>query len=170
MHWIYWMKKQLSTSQHKSKIYRKGVGIILLNKERKIFVGQRFDKDKSAWQMPQGGIDKGEKSVEALKRELEEETGIKKNYKIIRKSKKKYKYELPSYLQKKLWRGRFKGQEQRWFLLEFSGIDSEINIQTEKPEFKKWKWVSKKELIEIIVPFKKELYINVLNEFKDELV
>ena len=72
MHWIYWMKKQLSTSQPTSKIYRKGVGIMLLNKERKIFVGQRFDKDKSAWQMPQGGIDKGEKSIEALKRELEE--------------------------------------------------------------------------------------------------
>ena len=83
MHWIYWMKKQLSTNQHKSKIYRKGVGIMLLNKEGKIFVGQRFDKDKSAWQMPQGGVDKGEKSIEALKRELEEETGIKNNYKII---------------------------------------------------------------------------------------
>ena len=83
MHWIYWMKKQLSTSQPTSKIYRKGVGIMLLNKERKIFVGQRFDKDKSAWQMPQGGIDKGEKSIEALKRELEEETGINKVKKNI---------------------------------------------------------------------------------------
>ena len=164
------MKKQLSTNKNASKIYRKGVGIILLNEEGKIFAGQRFDKDKAAWQMPQGGIDKDEKSIDALKRELEEETGIKKNYKIIRKSKKKYKYELPSYLQKKLWRGRFKGQEQRWFLLKFIGDDSEINIKTEKPEFKKWKWVSKEELIEIIVPFKKELYIKVLNEFKKDLV
>ena len=91
------MKKQLSTNKNTSKIYRKGVGIILLNEGGKIFAGQRFDKDKAAWQMPQGGIEKGEKSIDALKRELEEETGIKKNYEIIRKSKKKYKYELPSY-------------------------------------------------------------------------
>lgn len=164
------MTRQALTKKSLSMIYRRGVGVMLINKNSKIFVGQRFDKDKAAWQMPQGGIDQGEKSIEALKRELEEETGIRENYYILKKSKKKYKYDLPPFLQKKLWRGKFKGQEQRWFLLRFLGNDSEINIRTKKPEFKKWKWVSKKELLEIIVPFKKELYVNVLEEFKKELV
>jgi len=153
-----------------TKIYRKGVGIMLLNEEGKIFVGQRFDKDKAAWQMPQGGIDNGEKSIEALKRELEEETGIKNNFEILKKSEKKYKYDLPSTLQRKLWKGRYKGQEQRWYLLKFTGNDSEINIKTKKPEFKNWKWVSNIELIKIIVPFKRELYKDVLDEFKNYLV
>ena len=153
-----------------SKKYRKGVGILIINDQKNIFVGQRFDKDKSAWQMPQGGIDRGESSIIALKRELAEETGINKNYKIIRCSNKKYRYDLPYYLQKKLWKGKYKGQEQTWFLLQFKGKDSEINIKTEKPEFKKWKWISKDKLLKIIVPFKKKLYLSVLNEFERELI
>ena len=153
-----------------SKKYRKGVGILIINDQKNIFVGQRFDKDKSAWQMPQGGIDRGESSIIALKRELAEETGINKNYKIIRYSNKKYRYDLPYYLQKKLWRGKYKGQEQTWFLLKFKGKDDEINIKTEKPEFKKWKWISKDDLLKIIVPFKRKLYLSVLNEFEKELI
>lgn len=153
-----------------SKKYRKGVGILIINDQKNIFVGQRFDKDKSAWQMPQGGIDRGESSIIALKRELAEETGINKNYKIIRSSNKKYKYDLPYYLQKKLWKGKYKGQEQTWFLLKFKGKDDEINIKTEKPEFKKWKWISKDDLLKIIVPFKRKLYLSVLNEFEKELI
>ena len=164
------MKKKALTDTNSEKIYRKGVGMMLINKKGKIFVGQRFDKDKAAWQMPQGGIDKGESSIIALKRELEEETGINSNFEIIKKSHKKYKYDLPLYLQKRLWRGKFKGQEQIWFLIRFLGNDNEINIKTKKPEFKKWMWVSTNELMKIIVPFKKELYANVLEEFKEELI
>ena len=108
------------------------------------FLGQRFDKDKSAWQMPQGGIDRGEKEFAALKREMLEETGIRKDYKIIIKSNKYFYYKLPKYLQKRLWKGRFIGQKQKWFLLEYFGEDKNINIQTEKPEFKKWNWSAKR--------------------------
>ena len=150
--------------------YRSGVGMMIINHQSKIFVGQRFDKDNSAWQMPQGGIDKGESAIIALKRELEEETGINKNFDIIKTSKKKYTYDLPISLQKKLWRGKYKGQEQKWFLIKFIGNDEEINIRTKKPEFKKWKWIHKEKLIDIIIPFKKELYRKILEEFKYELV
>lgn len=144
--------------------------MMIINHQKKIFVGQRFDKDKSAWQMPQGGIDKGESEEVALKRELEEETGISKNFNIIKISEKKYTYDLPTSLQKKLWKGKYKGQEQRWFLLRFIGEDKEIDIQTQKPEFKKWKWIQQEDLIDIIIPFKRKLYKNILEEFKNELI
>ena len=144
--------------------------MMIINHQKKIFVGQRFDKDKSAWQMPQGGIDKGESEEVALKRELEEETGISKNFNIIKISEKKYTYDLPTSLQKKLWKGKYKGQEQRWFLLRFMGEDKEIDIQTQKPEFKKWKWIQQEDLIDIIIPFKRKLYKNILEEFKNELI
>lgn len=144
--------------------------MMIINHQKKIFVGQRFDKDKSAWQMPQGGIDKGESEEVALKRELEEETGISKNFNIIKISEKKYTYDLPASLQKKLWKGKYKGQEQRWFLLRFMGEDKEIDIQTQKPEFKKWKWIQQEDLIDIIIPFKRKLYKNILEEFKNELI
>ena len=144
--------------------------MMIINHQKRIFVGQRFDKDKSAWQMPQGGIDKGESEEVALKRELEEETGISKNFNIIKISEKKYTYDLPASLQKKLWKGKYKGQEQRWFLLRFIGEDKEIDIQTQKPEFKKWKWIQQENLIDIIIPFKRKLYKNILEEFKNELI
>tara|TARA_B100001029_G_C14722871_1_gene266092 strand:+ start:56 stop:517 length:462 start_codon:yes stop_codon:yes gene_type:complete len=149
--------------------YRRGVGMMIINKKKEIFLGQRFDKDKSAWQMPQGGIDKGEKELAALKREMFEETGIKKNYKIIFKSNKYFYYKLPLYLQKRLWKGRFVGQKQRWFLLEYFGDDKDINIKTEKPEFKKWSWSTKEKMIKLIVPFKRKLYKEILSEFKEFL-
>ena len=149
--------------------YRRGVGMMIINKKKEIFLGQRFDKDRSAWQMPQGGIDRGEKELAALKREMLEETGISKDYKIIIKSNKYFYYKLPNYLQKRLWQGRFLGQKQKWFLLEYFGEDKNINIQTEKPEFKKWNWTSKEKMLKLIVPFKRKLYKEIVNEFKEFL-
>ena len=149
--------------------YRRGVGMMIINKNKEIFIGQRFEKDKSAWQMPQGGIDKGEKTIDAVIREMNEETGIKKNFKILYETKIWHYYKLPIYLQKKLWGGKFVGQKQKWFLIDFTGKDSEINIQTKKPEFKKWKWASSKKMMELIVPFKKKLYANVVSEMVEEL-
>lgn len=149
--------------------YRRGVGMMIINKNKEIFIGQRFEKDKSAWQMPQGGIDKGEKTIDAVIREMNEETGIKKNFKILYETKIWHYYKLPIYLQKKLWGGKFVGQKQKWFLIDFKGKDSEINIRTKKPEFKKWKWTSSKKMMELIVPFKKKLYANVVSEMVEEL-
>ena len=146
--------------------YRRGVGMMIINKKKEIFLGQRFDKDKSAWQMPQGGIDRGEKELTALKREMLEETGIKKDYKIIFKSNKYFYYKLPQYLQKRLWKGRFVGQKQKWFLLEYFGDNKDINIKTEEPEFKKWSWATKEKMIKLVVPFKRKLYKEIVSEFQ----
>ena len=162
------MKKSKLNNLIKER-YRRGVGMMIINKKKEIFLGQRFDKDKSAWQMPQGGIDRGEKELAALKREMLEETGIRKDYKILIKSNKYFYYKLPKYLQKRLWKGRFVGQKQRWFLIEYFGEDKNINIQTEKPEFKKWNWASKEKMLKLIVPFKRKLYIEIVNEFKEFL-
>jgi len=147
------------------KDYRRGVGMVVINHEKKIFIGQRFDKDKAAWQMPQGGIDNDETPEQACLRELGEETGILSNYKIIDKTKNWYSYDLPRNLQKKLWSGKYKGQVQQWFILDFFGNDAEINIKTKHPEFKNWKWVNKEELMKLVVPFKRELYENTFTEF-----
>jgi putative (di)nucleoside polyphosphate hydrolase len=144
--------------------YRQGVGIMLVNKEKKIFVGKRID-NRAAWQMPQGGVDQDENIVDAAKRELKEETGV-SSIKIIKKSDKIYTYDLPDYLLGKIWKGRFKGQEQTWFLAQFLGEDDEINLDQKNAEFKKWKWVNINELPDLIVPFKKELYLELVKEFK----
>ena len=144
--------------------YRQGVGIMLVNKEKKIFVGKRID-NRAAWQMPQGGVDQDENIVDAAKRELKEETGV-SSIKIIKKSDKIYTYDLPDYLLGKIWKGRFKGQEQTWFLAQFLGEDDEINLDQKNAEFKKWKWVNIDELPDLIVPFKKELYLELVKEFK----
>ena len=162
------MKKSKLNNLIKER-YRRGVGMMIINKKKEIFLGQRFDKDKSAWQMPQGGIDRGEKELAALKREMLEETGIRKDYKILIKSNKYFYYKLPKYLQKRLSKGRFIGQKQKWFLIEYFGEDKNINIQTEKPEFKKWNWASKEKMLKLIVPFKRKLYIEIVNEFKEFL-
>ena len=162
------MKKSKLNNLIKER-YRRGVGMMIINKKKEIFLGQRFDKDKSAWQMPQGGIDRGEKELAALKREMLEETGIRKDYKILIKSNKYFYYKLPKYLQKRLWKGRFVGQKQKWFLLEYFGEDKDIHIQTEKPEFKNWNWASKEKMLKLIVPFKRKLYKEIVNEFKEFL-
>ena len=137
---------------------------MLFNTSKQIFVGKRID-NKSAWQMPQGGIDENEKAVDAVRRELQEETGI-ISIKIIKQSDKTYTYDLPDNLIGKIWKGKFKGQKQTWFLAEFTGEDSEIKLDQKNPEFKKWKWVDLKELPNLIVPFKKKLYQDLIDEFQ----
>ena len=144
--------------------YRKGVGMMVFNDDKKIFVGKRIDNQK-AWQMPQGGVDENEDCFSAARRELYEETGI-QSIRIIEKSKEKYTYDLPEYLLGKIWKGKYKGQKQRWFLIKFLGPDSEINLNQKCAEFNEWKWVDIDELPKIIVPFKKKLYLSVIKEFQ----
>ena len=144
--------------------YRKGVGMMVFNDDKKIFVGKRIDNQK-AWQMPQGGVDENEDCFSAARRELYEETGI-QSIRVIEKSKEKYTYDLPEYLLGKIWKGKYKGQRQRWFLIKFLGPDSEINLNQKCPEFNEWKWVGIDELSKLIVPFKKELYLSVIKEFQ----
>ena len=142
---------------------RIGVGIIVLNNENKVFVGKRKDNPVDKWQMPQGGVDEGEDFVTAMKRELMEETGI-KNIKIIKELEKIYQYELPENLVGKIWKGKYRGQKQKWFIARFVGKESEINLNTKHAEFIDWKWIKPKFLPELIVNFKKDLYIKLLTE------
>jgi putative (di)nucleoside polyphosphate hydrolase len=143
--------------------YRLGIGMLIVNHENKIFVGQRIDKPQAAWQMPQGGVDEHENPDQAMIRELEEEIGT-TNVEVIVKSKKFYQYDLPSHLRENLWNGKFKGQKQIWYALRFKGSDKDVNIHTSDPEFCDWKWVDKNRLLDLIVPFKKDLYIQVIDE------
>ena len=143
--------------------YRKGVGMMVFNDKKKIFVGKRIDNQK-AWQMPQGGVDENEDYETAAKRELFEETGI-QSIRIIKKSKGVYTYNLPKYLLGKIWKGKYIGQKQNWFLMKFLGPDSEININQKYPEFNQCKWVDIDDLPRLIVPFKKKLYLSVIQEF-----
>jgi putative (di)nucleoside polyphosphate hydrolase len=141
---------------------------MMVNKTGYIFVGQRLDNNQDAWQMPQGGIDAGEDPETAAYRELLEETGVnQQNVRFLASSSKWLSYDLPEDLIPTLWNGKFRGQKQKWFLFKFLGKDGDINIATEHPEFSKWKWISKENLLEEIVPFKKSVYENVLKEFKN---
>lgn len=151
-------------AEHK-KTYRPGVGLFLLNRSNQVFVAQRKDFASDAWQMPQGGIDKGEKPKEAALRELKEEIGTDK-VEILAETRGWLSYDLPKDLAKKLWGGRFKGQEQKWFALRFLGKDSDIDLETHHPEFIRWRWAPPQELPDLIVPFKRQLYLDVLEEFK----
>ena len=149
--------------------YRPCVGIVLI-KNGLIFAGQRLDYKSNAWQMPQGGIEDSESPIKAAVRELKEETGIKKKHiEIILESKNWINYDLPKDLIPKLWDGKFVGQSQKWFAMEFLGSDSEININTKNPEFSKWQWMSKNKLLDSIVPFKKIVYENILSQFSAKL-
>lgn len=153
-----------------NKPYREAAGLMVLNSEREIFVGHRIDTKSEAWQMPQGGIDWGETPIEAAYRELWEETGITEDkVELIRESEDWYHYELPQHLADTLWRGRYRGQKQKWFAFDFIGEESDINIQTKRPEFSQWKWERPENLADIIVPFKQELYSAVLTDFDDIL-
>ena len=147
--------------------YRSNVGIMLINDDGHVFVGQRLDNNQNAWQMPQGGIDGDEDPQSAAYRELLEETGIEQeNVKFLATSSKWLLYDLPEDLIPKLWDGKYRGQKQKWFLFKFLGTNKDINISTEHPEFSSWKWIPKENLLEEIVPFKKSVYESVLREFE----
>jgi putative (di)nucleoside polyphosphate hydrolase len=145
------------------KGYRPGVGIMLLDKRKRIFAGRRIDTP-DAWQMPQGGIDKGEQPRAAALRELEEEVGTGKA-EIIAETKAWLTYELPGKLHRQAWGGRYRGQVQKWFAMRFLGADADIKLDAHHPEFDAWKWMTRDELLELIVPFKRKLYEDVLEEF-----
>lgn len=147
--------------------YRPGAGVMLLNHEGKVFVAQRLDSTLEAWQMPQGGLDEGEDPEAGALRELEEETGIEPGQvEIIARCPVELTYDLPDDLVGKMWQGKWRGQRQSWFLCRFTGRDEDVNIETEHPEFRAWKWADPKELPAMIVPFKKTLYEEVLKAFQ----
>ena len=147
--------------------YRPCVGVMLVNMDGRVFVGQRIDSQVEAWQMPQGGIDPGEEEKEAAFRELGEETGISPDHvEIIAKARDEHLYDLPPELVGKLWGGKYRGQRQTWFLARFLGSDSDIDIATPHPEFSQWKWIDPEALPDVIVPFKRKLYRDILQEFK----
>jgi len=142
---------------------RIGVGIVLLNHENNIFVGKRIDNPKSSWQMPQGGVDQNESFLQAARRELEEETGI-KSVKLIKALDGWLKYDLPENLLGKLWNGKYRGQKQKWFVMKFLGKTDEINVKTKNPEFFAWKWIKPSELTKIAVDFKVDIYKKIKEE------
>ena len=143
---------------------RSGVGIIVLNKDNKVFVAKRIDNPKNFWQMPQGGVDEGEDFLQAAYRELEEETSI-KNVKLIKELDGTITYELPDRLLGIIWKGKYRGQKQKWFLMRFTGEEQEINIKTKNPEFLDWKWINHDQITEVVVDFK----LNVYKELKDKV-
>ena len=154
------MKKDLSNLP-----LRSGVGIVVLNKENKVFVAKRIDNPKNFWQMPQGGVDEGEDFLKAAYRELEEETSI-KNVELIKELNGTITYELPDRLLGLIWKGKYRGQKQKWFLMRFVGSDSEINIKTKHPEFLEWKWVELDKITDLVVDFKLHVYKEVKDKVK----
>jgi len=151
--------------KYKNLPLRSGVGIVVLNNENKVFVAKRIDNPKNFWQMPQGGVDKDENYYKAALRELKEETSI-ISVKLIQEIDKKFTYILPDHLIGIIWKGKFKGQTQKWFVMRFIGNESEININTKHPEFLDWKWISLDDLTKIAVNFKLDVYKNVKREVK----
>ena len=154
------MKKNFSTLP-----LRSGVGIIVLNKENKVFVAKRIDNPKNFWQMPQGGVDKGENFLSAAYRELEEETSI-KNVELIKELDGTITYELPDRLLGIIWKGKYRGQKQKWFLMKFTGEEEEINIKTKNPEFLDWKWIDLDQITELVVDFKLHVYKELKEKVK----
>ena len=148
---------------------RNGVGIVVLNKENKVFVAKRIDNPKDFWQMPQGGVNDGEDFLTAAYRELEEETSI-KNVKLIKEIDGTTTYLLPEHLLGLIWKGKYKGQKQKWFLMRYLGEDKDINVKTTKPEFLEWKWIDINEITEIVVNFKLNVYRELKEKIKKQLI
>ena len=155
--------------KYKNLPLRNGVGIVVLNKENKVFVAKRIDNKNNFWQMPQGGVDKGEDFYEAALRELDEETSI-KSVSLIKKIDGLLTYHLPNELLGIIWKGKFKGQEQQWYIMRFNGDEKEINIKTKHPEFLEWKWVDIDEITKLVVTFKLHVYEKIQKEIKKILV
>ena len=150
--------------------YRPCAGVMLLNRQGQVFVGQRLDSKLEAWQMPQGGIDPGEEPLDAAYRELWEETGVlREHVELIAASNDELQYDLPDELIGKLWKGKWRGQRQRWFLFRLTAGDEVIDIATAEPEFRAWRWIAPAELPHLIVPFKRELYARLLEVFAEPL-
>ena len=147
---------------------RSGVGIVVLNKKDQVFVAKRIDNNKNFWQMPQGGVDKGEDYLNSAYRELEEETSI-KNVDLIKELDGLISYELPKNLLGIIWKGKYRGQEQKWFVLRFLGEDNEINIKTKNPEFCEWKWINLENITDLVVDFKLHVYEDVKKKVKELL-
>ncbi|NML05176.1 RNA pyrophosphohydrolase [Sphingomonas sp. G-3-2-10] len=157
-------------TDHSHLPYRPCAGVMLMNRDGKIFVGQRLDSTLEAWQMPQGGIDDGEDPYEAAVRELWEETGVEAHrVELIAEAPEELWYDLPDDLVGKVWKGKWRGQRQRWFLFRFLGEDHDVNIVTAHPEFRAWRWSDPADLPELIVPFKRDLYIQLLTVFAEPL-
>lgn len=151
-------------------LYRRGVGVMLINQQRRVWVGQRIDNPGDAWQMPQGGLDDFEEPWACALRELEEETGISPHLvERVAELPERLRYDLPEELVGKFWRGKWRGQEQDWFLLRFTGTDADVNIATKHPEFSHWKWVEPGRLPDLIVPFKRDMYRAIVSGFADWL-
>ena len=144
---------------------RTGVGIVVLNNQNKVFVGKRKDNPVDKWQMPQGGVDDGEDYLSAMKRELFEETSI-KSIEVLEEIERFFEYELPKNLIGIIWKGKFRGQKQKWFITKFVGKEKEINLKTKNPEFIEWKWIIPEELPNVIVDFKKKIYLDLLKDIK----
>mgnify|MGYP006109022879 CR=1 FL=1 len=155
--------------KYKNLPLRNGVGIVVLNKDNKVFVAKRIDNPKNFWQMPQGGIEKGENYLVAAIRELEEETSI-KNVKLIKELDGLIDYELPNNLLGIIWKGKYRGQRQKWFLMKFLGEDKEINIKTKNPEFLDWKWIELDKITDAVVDFKLSVYKKVKEKVKKILI
>ena len=153
-------------NNHMNLPLRSGVGIVLLNKYNKIFVAKRIDNQKNFWQMPQGGVDKGEDYLAAAYRELKEETSI-KNVDLIKELDGLISYDLPENLLGVIWKGKYRGQEQKWFVMKFLGQDSEINIKTKNPEFCEWKWIDLENITDLVVDFKLHVYEYVKKKVKE---
>jgi putative (di)nucleoside polyphosphate hydrolase len=145
---------------------RIGVGAIVLNNENKVFVGKRKDNPVNKWQMPQGGVNENENYISAMKRELNEETSI-KNIKILKEIDGWFEYDLPKELLGIIWKGKYRGQKQKWFVVRFIGVENEINVRTKNPEFIQWKWININDLPKVIVNFKKNVYEKLLIELKN---
>jgi len=147
---------------------RSGVGIVMLNKDNQVFVAKRIDNQKNFWQMPQGGVNEGEDYLTAAYRELEEETSI-KNVDLVKELDGLISYELPKNLLGAIWSGKYRGQEQKWFVMRFLGKDTEINIKTEHPEFCEWKWIKLENITDLVVDFKLHVYVDVKKKVKEIL-